>query len=181
MAKNSGKTFEQAIKVSLPDYCFVQRLYDPPQSFVQSAETRFSNKNICDYIVFDTKHKLLYLCELKTTKYKSMSVEDIHDENPVNKMIHKHQILGLNQCSDYDNVVPCFILNFRNEGLNEQRTYFMHIDNFMQMIATINKKSFDEIDLIQNGAIKINGQRKRTRYTWDMDEFLSKYSLNFCK
>ena len=48
------------------------------------------------------------------------------------------------------------------------------------MIKKLNKKSFDEIDLINNGAIKINGLKKRTRYAWDINEFLSKYSLNFC-
>lgn len=181
MTKNSGKRFEEDYKGSIPEYCFVQRLYDPPQSFIQSADTRFSNKNMCDYIIFDTVYQKLYLCELKTTKYKSITYEDINEENPANKMIHKHQILGLNKWADYENVIPCFILNFRNEDLNEQRTYFIHIKDFMKMIAVIGKKSFDEIDLIQNGAIKINGLKKRTRYAWNMNEFLSYYSSNCCE
>ena len=180
MAQNVGKIFEIDWRSSIPSYCFVQRLYDPPQAFIQRSDTRFSHKNICDYIFFDTRNQLLYLCELKTTKYRKIAFEDITVENPVNKMIHKHQILGLYENAKYEYVVPCFILNFRTEETNIQRTYFIHINDFVKMIKTLNKKSFDEIDLINNGAIKINGLKKRTRYAWDINEFLSKYSLNFC-
>lgn len=179
MAKNKGKIYEEDFKNSIPEYCFIQRLYDPPQSFVQSADTQFSNKNMCDYIVFDTSNKLLYLLELKTTMYKSMAFEDINTDNPANRMIHKHQILGLNKHADLDGVVPCFILNFRNEDTKDQRTYFIHIKDFMKMINSINKKSFDEMDLILNGAIKIHGLRRRTRYAWDINEFLCNYGLAY--
>ena len=184
--QNKGKIFESDLSVSFPDYCMKHRLRDSAQSFTTHSDTRFSWDNECDFFLFDTKVRLLYAIECKTTKFKSMNWEskEEYEQNKLakkstTKLIKYHQIKSLNGFADYDNVVPCFILNFRNEGLNEQRTYFMHIDNFMKMIETINKKSFDEIDIIQNGAIKINGQRKRTRYTWDMDEFLSKYSLNF--
>lgn len=95
------------------------------------------------------------------------------------KLIKWHQIKSLMNYSEFDNIVPCFILNFRNEDSKIQRTYFIHIKDFMKMIATVGKKSFDEVDLIQNGAIKIQGKLKRTRYTWDLDGFLSKYSLHF--
>jgi recombination protein U len=179
VAKNKGKIFEEDFKTSIPEYCFIQRLYDPPQSFVQSADTRFSNKNMCDYIAFDTRSKLLYLLELKTTMYKSIAFEDINSDNPTNRMIHKHQILGLNKHADLDGVIPCFILNFRNEDTKDQRTYFIHIKDFMKMINSINKKSFNEMDLILNGAIKIHGLRKRTRYAWDINEFLCNYGLAY--
>ena len=89
MAQNVGKIFEIDWRSSIPSYCFVQRLWDQPQAFTQRADTRFSHKNICDYIFFDTRHQLLYLCELKTTKYRTIAFEDITVENPVNKMIHK--------------------------------------------------------------------------------------------
>ena len=176
---NKGKVFENDFKTSVPNYCFIQRLWDQPQSFVQSADTRFSNKNMCDYIIFDTVYQKLYLVELKTTKFKSMAFEDINVDNPANRMIHKHQILGLNKHADLDGVVPCFILNFRNEDTKDQRTYFIHIKDFMKMIKSLNKKSFDEMDLILNGAIKIHGLRKRTRYAWDINEFLCNYELAY--
>lgn len=176
MAKpNIGKIFEQSIKSSFPDYVYVTRLPDPPQSFTQRSDTRFSHKNPFDYLVFDTVARKLYCLELKTTKYKSISFEDISEDNPTNKMIHKHQILGLSKAAENKNVVAGFVLNFRDEKNNIERTYFIEINDFNKMCRRINKSSCNEMDIILNGAIKIKGTKKRTRFSWDMDEFFSNY------
>lgn len=190
MAKiNVGKRFEEDFQNSIPDYCMKHRLRDSGQSFVKFTEnsnTNFSWNNECDFFVFDGKHRLFYAIENKTTKFKSMNWES-EEEYELNKKLKKkstklikwHQIKSLMNYSAFDYIIPCFILNFRNEDSKIQRTYFIHIKDFMKMIATVGKKSFDEVDLIQNGAIKIQGKLKRTRYTWDLDGFLSKYSLHF--
>ena len=67
------------------------------------------------------------------------------------------------------------VLNFRDEENDLQRTYFMNIKNFINMCGKIGKKSFNEIDLIMNGAIKIIGEKKRKRYRWNIDKFLIDY------
>ena len=41
------------------------------------------------------------------------------------------------------------------------------------MIKKIGKKSFNEMDIILNGAIKVHGQKKRVRYRWDIESFLN--------
>ena len=184
---NVGKQYEKDIFNSIPDYCMKHRLRDSAQSFTTHSDTRFSWDNECDFFVFDDKRRLLYAIECKSTKYKSMSweSEQEYEQNKAIKktstrMIKYHQIKSLNNFDKFNYLIPCFVLNFRTEGTNIQRTYFIHINDFVKMIKTLNKKSFDEIDLINNGAIKINGLKKRTRYAWDINEFLSKYSLNFC-
>lgn len=171
--KNTGKHFEEIFKRSVPDYCYLQRIPDPPQSFTQRSDTRFSVKNPYDYLMFDCLHRILYCVELKTTKYRSVSFEKLDDISSSTKMIHRHQILGLQEASEYDNVVGCFVFNFRDEKNNEERTYFQNIKDFLKMYKSIDKSSFNEMDLILNGAIKISGEKLRVNYKWDIDSLLS--------
>ena len=40
------------------------------------------------------------------------------------------------------------------------------------MVKQIDKKSFNELDLLTIGkAIKIQGEKKRTRWKWNLDDF----------
>lgn len=147
---------------------------DPPQSFEKSNITRFSNRNPFDFIVFDTHLKQLYCLELKTTKFKSISFENINlDDKQPKKMIHKHQIEGLTKVSTYSNVISGFLFNFRDEKNNCERTYFQNIKDFNKMCVKINKKSLNEMDVVFNGGIKIQGTKKRTHYIWNIDEFFN--------
>lgn len=168
---NVGKQFELDFKNSIPDDCLLIRIPDPPQSFTQRDDTKFSNKNPCDFYCYDTNSKLFYAFELKSTKNKYMSYEDIMVDKPVKKMIHKHQIMGLSKYSQYNNMVAGFIFNFRDEKNNMERTYFQNIKDFNTMCNKINKFSFDEMDLLLNNAIKIQGQKKRVHYKWNLQEF----------
>lgn len=174
MSVNSGKIFEDDFKSSIDkDRCLLLRLNDQPQSFQKTA--RFSLKPPCDFILYDSKTNLLFPLELKTTKYKSMSYENINERNPNNAMIHKHQLEKLLEFSKYEGVKAGLLLNFRTEETNFQRTYYISIQNFLSMCKKINKKSINEIDLITTGkAIKVDGTKKRTRYTWDINQLLDK-------
>jgi hypothetical protein len=102
-----------------------------------------------------------------------MSFEDVDSDEKQNKMIHKHQILALHKFSQFDNVTAGFIFNFRDEKNNMERTYFQNINDFVVMCKEVNKSSFNEMDLLLNNAIKINGNKKRVNYTWNIDEFLN--------
>jgi len=170
---NSGKRFESAIKNSVPAYCLYYRLPDPPQSFNQSNTLRFSWKNPCDAFIFDSQSSIFYALELKTTKSKSFSFEDINIEGKQpSRMIHKHQILALKDYADFKNVVSGFIFNFRNEDNNIEITYFQGISDFLIMVERIGKKSFNEKDLLEYSPMEIVGNKKRVHYTWDIDKFL---------
>lgn len=169
---NSGKIFEDDFRSSVDkDRCLLIRLNDQPQSFAKTA--KFSLKPPCDFILYDSHTKLFVPLELKTTKYKSMSYENIYEENPDNAMIHKHQQEKLLEFSKYSGVKSGLMLNFRTEETGIQRTYYISIENFLDMCKKINKKSVNEIDLLTIGkAVKINGLKKRTRYSWDINELL---------
>lgn len=170
---NVGKQFELDFKNSIPDGCLLIRIPDPPQSFVQKDDTKFSHKNPCDFYCYDTIGRLFYAFELKSTKNKYISYEDITVETTSKKMIHKHQIIGLTKYLQYNNVVSGFIFNFRDEQNNTERTYFQNIKHFNAMCKKINKCSFNEMDLLLNQAIKIQGQKKRVHYKWDIQEFFN--------
>lgn len=172
MAKNSGKIFETDFSKSVPDYCFIHRLKDSAQSYNNSKVTSFTWNNECDFFIYDSKSHLLYALELKSTKYKSINFE-IDENDKSSKMIKLHQIKSLTDMSKYDGIVAGFIFNFRDEEHNMERTYFQNIIDFNNMCKKINKQSCNEIDLLLNGAIKIDGTKKRVHYTWDLDKFLS--------
>lgn len=172
MAQPVGKRFEDCFKKSIPDNCLLIRLPDPPQAFSQSSLSKFSVKNPCDFILFDTNHHMLVPIELKTTKNKSMSFEDVNVKEQQSKMIHAHQIVGLTKFARYDNVVAGFLFNFRDEKNDCERCYFQRIEDFNKMVDAIDKKSFNEIDLLKNDAIKVDGIKKRVNYRWDIENLL---------
>lgn len=167
--KNPGKAFEQRFRSCIPDYCLMIRLNDSPASVKKTM--RFVPSNPCDYIMFDSKNKRLIPMELKSTKSKSIGMS----------MIRSNQIVGLTKFASYDNVFPCFIFNFRDEENHNDRCYCQHIDDFNRMVYDIDKKSFNEIDLIMHGAIKIDGTKAITRWAWDVDGLMGKIGERYNK
>lgn len=179
MAKtvNVGKQFEKDFSSSFPSYCYIHRLKDSAQSYNKNKQTSFTWDNECDFFIWDSKHRLFYAIECKTTKYKSMSVQ-LDKEDKSNKMIKYHQIESLTRISDFDGAIAGLFLNFRDKKNDTERTYFMNIIDFNKMMKTINKVSFNEIDILLNHGIKINGKRKRVYFGWDLDSFLKSQSNN---
>ena len=163
-SKNVGKIFEQNWKKSIPDNIFYYRPPDSAQSFGTNNNLRFSAKSPCDCFMFDGN--LLYTIELKSVGTKSISFEREKTDNGV---IHKHQIDNLQKFSTYKNVVSGFIFDFRLSN----RTYFCSIDDFLDMIDKLDKKSFNETDLMKwCNPITINKRKLRVNYRYDINAFL---------
>lgn len=178
-SKNVGKQFEAAIKQAIPSYCLTIRIPDPPQSFKQSDALRFSPRNPCDYIVYDSNDGKLWCLELKTTSGTSMGFENIDGSDKTKRMIKAHQTKSLLEFSRFNGVVAGFLFNFRHfEGEPNyiETTYFMEVNRFQSMCNKLNKKSFTEADAILNGAIKIRGIKKRSRFTWDIESLFKNYN-----
>ena len=88
-------------------------------------------------------------------------------------MIRQNQIDGLLESSKH-NLVAGLIINFRNE-YND--TFFITIDEFVDMTSSLNKKSFNIKDLESIGAIRIESTKKRTRYTYNIENLIKEIHL----
>ena len=180
MAKNEGKKFESLIKANAPSYLKVVRIPDPPQSFTKSSDTKFSKKNPYDFECFDSKHRINYCWELKTSSQKYMSYHTCEQEEKDDKSVNIqwHQIDGLTKASEYDNVIAGFLMNFRLDN-GEQLLYFLDVRDFNRFRKETDKKSINIIDIVLYNGVKINGEKLRVNYRWNLDEFLELQS-NIC-
>lgn len=113
--------------------------------------------------MLDDMTRTLFLIECKSTKSTSMSL----------KMLRDNQINGLQEASKH-NLVAGILVNFRNENND---TFFISINEFVDMINKINKKSFNVKDLESIGAIRIESTKKRTRHTYNLNDMIIKLHL----
>lgn len=164
IAQNQGKVFENAIKSSMPPTSWIYRLRDNASSFSGGTNTRFTSSNICDYIAYDDISRTLFLWELKSTKGTSVPIT----------MIRQNQIDGLLEASEH-NLVAGLIVNYRNTNND---TFFILIDDYIDMINSINKKSFNPKDVEKYGGIRIESTKKRTRFSYNMDKLIKETRLN---
>ena len=147
MVKNTGKNFEYIIKSNAPDYLKVTRIPDPPQSFTQREDTKFSKKNSYDFEAFDSVHRICYCLELKSVGQKYVTYHTCKDDEKKKKSanIQWHQIEGLTNASEYNNVIAGFLLNFRLDS-GEQLLYFLNIKDFNKFRKDTSKKSLNIMD-----------------------------------
>ncbi len=88
-------------------------------------------------------------------------------------MIRQTQIDGLLEASKH-NLVAGFIFNFRN---SQNNTFFMLINDFVEMMNEINKKSFNIKDLENHNTVRIESVKKRTRYTYNIQRLIGEIHL----
>lgn len=88
-------------------------------------------------------------------------------------MIRENQIEGLKDASKH-NLIAGLLVNFRNE---KNDTFFILIDTYLNMIKSINKKSFNIHDLENFGATRIANTKKRTRYKYDINKMIMELHL----
>lgn len=163
IAKNKGKKFEDDIKSSVPNNCWIYRLRDNASSFANGSNTRFTSSNICDYILLDDVTKTLFLIECKSTKGTSIPLT----------MIRDNQIEGLKDASRHQ-LVSGLLVNFRNE---KNDTFFILIDKYLDMMKSLNKKSFNIHDLENIGATRIESDKKRTRYRYNISKMIKELHI----
>ena len=164
MAKNPGKKFEDNIKQSCnkKDIFFyrIKDVYIPyhiPQKLRQQIKVPI---NEYDNFIFGKGH--LFPCELKSTGQKSFSFDE--------KIIKNHQINNLLKASQYEQIIPGFIFNFRNY---ENKTYFIHINDFVDFKNKAERKSIP-MDICEEFGIEIENEIKKTNYFYYIEEFINK-------
>lgn len=164
IGKSVGKVFEDNWKKSVPGNIWIYRPPDAAQSFNQSSNLRFSQKSPCDYMMFDGHH--FFCLELKTVAGKSISFERDKKDKGV---IHYHQIEYLKSCLNYKNVIPGLIIDFRGAD----NTWFLHIKEWDGLINSIDKKSFNESDLLSySHPILISKEKLKVNYRYNIQQFI---------
>ena len=88
-------------------------------------------------------------------------------------MLRESQTKGLQDASKH-NLIAGLLVNFRN--INND-TFFITIDKFIQMMNSINKKSFNVKDLETIGAIRVENTKKRTRHTYNIEKLINEMHL----
>lgn len=170
---NEGKIFELAFKNSVPKDVFYHRLPDPVESFAEIKDSlKFTLKNPCDLFLYNPQSKKMYALELKSTKKTSITYWDERFEDKSKKQIftvRKNQVQGLDKISTF-NIVSGFLYNFRFTN----HTYFQDISDFKNMVNTLDKKSFNEADVVKNKGILVEQKLMRKNYKYDIEGLLNK-------
>ena len=104
--------------------------------------------------------------ELKSVGTNAISFERTKEDKGV---IHKHQIDNLLKFSTYENIVSGLVLDFRLSD----KTYFCTIEEFVNMINKLDKKSFNEKDLYEwCNPIEIDKKKLKVNYRYNVEKFL---------
>lgn len=169
--KNKGKVFETNFENSIEEsghWSFRVRDVNP----MALKNSFMIPKNLYDCMIFDGKY--LFTLELKSTQQSSIS------HRGSNPQIKEHQIEGLKKAAEFDNVIAGLIVNFRSE---ENKTYFLHIDDFLIYDAV----SKDEIEspykakkneksiplrIFEEIGIEILNTKKRVHHRYFINDFL---------
>lgn len=176
IAKNPGKVFEDCFVKSVPDYVLVKRLNDGASSWNGGNGTRFTATNECDFILFNDKTRTFYGLELKST-IGSLTFWREDFENKEKKQsynIKKNQIQGMLKFSKHNGTTVGLVINFRNK-LN--KTYFIHIDDFVNYTNALTKKSINIDDVKKMNHIEIDSKLLRTNYKYELERFFAKTAV----
>jgi penicillin-binding protein-related factor A (putative recombinase) len=178
--KNEGKLFEEDFQNSTKKQSiFVHRIKDINLPLDLRARVKLP-QNQYDSILF--YNGWLLPIEFKSTKSKSISFSE--------SIIKEHQIQSLKDATEYEKVIPGFIFNFRS---CDNATFFIHIRDFItykniaenQLDHTYKNKvnrSSIPIAICKEIGIEIINEKKRTRYFYDVMDFINKAaSLNNLK
>lgn len=124
--------------------------------------TESTYKQPYDYEIY--LYPYLICCELKATHLNSISFERSKDE-PNQKMLHWHQIEGLEKASRYNGVFGLLIFDFQTSGI----TYALTIEKFLEFFHSTDKKSISEKDVIALSPIIVDKKLLRTNYEYNIE------------
>ena len=172
MAKTVGKQFEADFEASIPEDVYFQRIKDPAQSFGGSGNTSFSPSNPYDYYMYS--YPTFFALELKTAD-KAMSFWRKNSENDPLKHtynIKRNQIEALQKASKHKGAIAGFFLNFRSED----KTYFLEINKFLDLVKSIDKKSINQMDVSSCGVL-IRQKKLKVHYRYDIQHFIKEVGV----
>lgn len=155
----------------MPDNIWYYRPPDSAQGFDigSSSKLRFSKHSPCDCMMFNGE--TLFCIELKTVAGKSISFERSNTDKGV---IHHYQIESLKKFSTYRNVVSGILIDFRESN----NTYFLIIDDWDKLVNAVDKKSFNESDLLKYvNPILIEKKKLKVNYKYNIEKFIKELRI----
>lgn len=155
--ENRGKSFEKDFVSSFSKEIFIYRLKDSSSSWgndKSNIKSRFTSKNICDFIVYSSNQGKLFLLELKSVQGKSCPFENLK----------LHQINSLYIESKKLGIEAYFIFNFRSYN---NQTFAVTADKIYDFYNNSNRKSFS-LEWCEENGIFISCKLKRVRYSYDI-------------
>lgn len=163
-----GKVFEKNFQNSCKKQnIFCTRLRDNQVSFTTNEKTA---QQPYDFEAFSSPH--LLCVELKATNLNAVTFE--REKNQSNKkMIHFHQIQGLDNASKYQGVFAGFLIDFLTSG----QTYYLSIEKFMKFFHSTDKQSISEKDIIALSPIVVDKKLLRTNFEYDIKELFAELPL----
>ncbi|PLS07694.1 hypothetical protein [Bacillus halotolerans] len=166
-ANNQGKVFEANIEKSAADQkLFFYRIKDVNPMFLKRGAAVSKNKYDC-FLHFNG---YLFPFELKSTKDKSISFSE--------KIIKPQQIKCLKEATQYPNIIPGFLFQFREP---ENKVYFVHIDDFLTYKSIAEKqlehtyknkvnKSSIPIAICEEVGTEVRSMKKKVNYTYYLNK-----------
>lgn len=151
MAKSIGKIFEEDFKNSIPQDFYVERYKDDTAGF-------YGVSNPADFRLY--KKPNLILLELKSHKGKSVPLS----------CIRENQIQGMYKAHLHRGVYAGFMFNFREL----EETYYLNVGDVVEFIQRAERKSIP-VEWCRDYGIKIEQKKKRVRYSYDLESWLSRY------
>ena len=88
-------------------------------------------------------------------------------------MIRENQRKGLIEASQHC-LVAGLLVNFRNANND---TFFILIDDYIDMVDNLDKKSFNIKDLMENGAVRVECDKKRSRWKYNIEKLINEMHL----
>ena len=167
--KLKGKVFEKNFQDSCKKQgIFCTRLRDNQLSFTTNEKTP---QQPYDCEIYD--YPYLACCELKATHLPSVSFEREKNQK-VKKMLHFHQIQGLEKASQHNGVFGLLIFDFQTSGV----TYALTIEKFLKFFNSTDKQSISEKDVIALSPIIVDKKLLKVNYEYDIKELFAELPLN---
>ena len=151
MAKSIGKIFEEEIKACFPSDFYVERYKDDTAGF-------YGVSNPADYRLY--KYPYTFLLELKTHKGKSIPIEKIRP----------NQIQGMAKAVEHKGIYGGFIINYRDL----EETYYIAVMDMVAFINSTDRKSIP-VEWCRENGVRIEQQKKRVRYSYNLSSWLGRY------
>ena len=160
--KDAGKIFEEDIKKSFPEEFFIERYKDDTAGFKGVA-------NPADYRLY--KYPLTFLLELKTHKGKSIPLAKIRNS----------QLKGMRKASPHKGVDCGFLINYRDI----EETYYITFEDLVTEYFILNgsgdyepkpdKRKSIPVEWCRENGVRIEQQKKRVRYSYNLSSWLGGY------